>query len=438
MKKPHRFALFLTIVVALSSLVVVHAQATTGETTFITLGSTIAVEGGGVAVDGSTVTVQTAGTFNFSGTLADGVIIVDTADSGLVRLILNGVELHSSNGAPIHVHRAAAAALVLADGTENHISDADRDDDDDDTDPSAIFSAPPLTVEGAGSLTVTAANQGIRVRESLALEGGNLTINAGDDAVHSEGDFVMHAGAVVISAREKGIHSTYNLEINGGSVSVLDSDEGFEGGFITINDGSVDIVARDDGINVSIPDDDTGAANPYFLRINGGFVAVNAGGDGLDSNGSIEMTGGVVLVNGPTGDGDGALDYDLTFNISGGLLVAAGSAGMPQAPSASSAQNSVLINLKAAQPAGTLFHVQTSSGAEILTFAPAKRYQSVVFSLPELVSGESYAIYTGGSSTGAESFGLYQGGAYTPGALESSFTVEDTVTLLGNVMRRRR
>ncbi len=437
MKKPHRFALFLTIVVALSSVVVVNAQATTGETTFITLGSTIAVEGGGVAVDGSTVTIQTAGTFSFSGALADGAIVVDTADSGLVRLILNGVELHSPDETPLRVQRAEAAALVLADGAENRISDADRDDDDD-TDPSAIFSAPPLTVEGAGSLVVTAANQGIRAREALAIEGGNLTINAGDDAVHSEGDFVMNAGAVVISAREKGIHSTYNLEINGGSVSVLDSDEGFEGGFITINDGSVDIVARDDGINVSIPDDDTGAANPYFLRINGGFVAVNAGGDGLDSNGSIEMTGGVVLVNGPTGDGDGALDYDLTFNISGGLLVAAGSAGMPQAPSASSAQNSVLINLKAAQPAGTLFHVQTSSGAEILTFAPAKRYQSVVFSLPELVSGESYAIYTGGSSTGAESFGLYQGGAYTPGALESSFTVEDTVTLLGNVMRRRR
>ena len=45
------------------------------------------------------------------------------------------------------------------------------------------------------------------------------------------------------------------------------------------------------------------------------------------------MVGGTVLVNGPTNNGNGSLDYDETFDISGGTLVAAGSAGMAQMPS---------------------------------------------------------------------------------------------------------
>lgn len=438
MKKSYISAIVLAIAIALWSVGAISAQATSGETTFITFGDSIAVDGDGVAVDGNIVTIQTAGTFSFSGTLTDGTVIVDTLDSGLVSLIFDGVELRSSSETPIYVNQAEAVTLILADGTENSIADANRADNDEDTDPSVVFSVSPLTIEGSGSLTLEAANVGILARESLTINGGNITINAGDDAVHSEKDFEMNDGTLVISTVGKGIHSSYILDINGGTISVLNSDEGIEGGFITINDGNIDIVSSDDGINVSIPDDDAGTSNPYFLQINGGFVVVNAEGDGLDSNGSIEMTGGVVLVNGPQGNADGALDYDLTFNISGGLLVAAGSAGMPQAPSASSSQNSVIINFNSALQAGTIFHVQTSNGDEILTFAPAKNYQSVVFSMPELVTGESYIIYAGGSSDGTERSGLYQDGTYTPGTQASTFTVENTVTQIGNMARRGR
>lgn len=69
------------------------------------------------------------------------------------------------------------------------------------------------------------------------------------------------------------------------------------------------------------------AASNNEFHINGGTLTVNAGGDGLDSNGSINMTGGTVIVNGPTNSGNGALDYDGTFEISGGYLVAAGRLG---------------------------------------------------------------------------------------------------------------
>jgi hypothetical protein len=169
----------------------------------------------------------------------------------------------------------------------------------------------------------------------------------------------------------------------------------------------------------------------YYLHINGGSIVVNAGGDGLDVNGGIEMTAGTVIVYGPTNQGNGALDYDSTFNLTGGTFVAAGSAGMAMAPSTSSTQNSVMVNLTSAQPAGTLFHIQNSAGEDVLTLAPVKDYQSVVFSSPELTSGTSYDIYLGGSYYGAVTNGVYQDGSYTAGTKYGSLTIADIVTTLG-------
>ena len=144
------------------------------------------------------------------------------------------------------------------------------------------------------------------------------------------------------------------------------------------------------------------------------------------------MTGGVVLVNGPTENMNGALDYDASFEISGGTFAATGSAGMAQAPGGNtSSQNSLLLNFDSLQPAGTLVHIQNSAGEDILTFAPSKDYQSLAFSSPALVSGETYTVYTGGSAAGLASDGLYEGEAYTPGTQYTSFTISSAVTSLG-------
>lgn len=166
------------------------------------------------------------------------------------------------------------------------------------------------------------------------------------------------------------------------------------------------------------------------LDINGGYLAVNAQGDGLDANGSVNMTGGVVIVNGPTSSGNGALDH-LSFQITGGILIAAGSAGMAQAPGTTSTQYSVMLNLASSQSANTMIHIETKDGRDILTFAPTKNYQSVVFSLPELQDGSTYIAYSGGSSSGNEIDGLYSGGEYTPGTELYTFTVSSIVTSVG-------
>jgi len=139
------------------------------------------------------------------------------------------------------------------------------------------------------------------------------------------------------------------------------------------------------------------------------------------------MTGGTVILNGPVVNNESPLDYDASCVITGGYLLAVGSSGMAQAPSRTSTQRSVLINFRSTKAAGSLVNIQ-HSGTDILTFAPAKRYQSVLLSSPELTQGTTYGVYVGGSATGTVEDGLYQDATYIPGAFSGGFTVSEAVT----------
>jgi hypothetical protein len=299
-----------------------------------------------------------------------------------------------------------------------------------------------------GAIADDASAKGIKGLANVLIDAGTFTIDTADDAIHSNANVTINGGTFTIATGDDGIHADATVTINGGEIAITESYEGIESAVITINDGNINVVASDDGINVAGGADGSGTmAGPgrggrpggdavtytgsYYLYIHGGTIVVSSQGDGLDANGAIEMTGGVVLVNGPTNAGNGALDYDGTFNISGGFFVAAGSAGMAQGPSASSTQNSLLINLSGSLSGGTLIHIRDSAGNEILTFAPSKEFQSIAFSSPDLVTGGEYTLYYGGSSTGAATDGLYQGGSYTPGTEYTSFTVSSTVTQMG-------
>lgn len=303
---------------------------------------------------------------------------------------------------------------------------------------------------GGGSraqLADDASAKGIKGAMNVLIDGGTFTIDAADDGIHSNAHITINGGTFTIASGDDGIHADSTVTINNGDIAITRSTEGIEGGVITINDGNINVVAGDDGINVSGDGDGsdtmggpggrpgqsqgvTTYTGSFYLYINGGYIVVNAAGDGIDVNGAIVMTDGIVLVNGPTTSDNGALDYDATFNISGGLFVAVGSAGMAQAPSTTSTQNSVLINLSGTLPGGTLINIRNESGESILTFAPSKEYQSIVFSSPDLVNGD-YALYYGGSADGTVTDGLYTGGTYTPGTEYATFTVSGVTTTLG-------
>lgn len=323
----------------------------------------------------------------------------------------------------------------------------------------------------------------LKAGTELTVNGGTYTIDSMDDSLHSNRNVTVNGGTFTIQSGDDGIHADQALTINGGTIKITKSYEGLEGAIITLNDGDVDVTSSDDGVNAaggeattsdttasatakaasgstsatntskattgttSTSTTDTAAKDTDVnqqsrgskgipgrtssnneLRINGGFLTVNADGDGLDSNGSITMTGGTVIVNGPTASGNGALDYDGTFVISGGYLIAAGSSGMAQGTSDTSTQNTLVMTFPETQKAGTLVHVQDSKGNNIVTFAPAKNYQNVVISSPNLTKDGSYVVYSGGTSTGKAVDGLYTGGTYSGGTKFVAFQSTSNVT----------
>jgi hypothetical protein len=520
-------------------------------------GATINVDGDGATVDGSTVTIDSAGNYRFSGSLTDGQLIVDTQDEAIVRLILNGVRISSSTSAPIYIADAEETLIVLEEGSENVVSDgasyvfASTEEDE----PNAsIFSKSDLTFYGGGTLTVTgnyndgiaskdglviasgtinvsAVDDGIRGKDYLVVEDGTITVNAGgdglksdnaedaalgyvsvatgsihvtagsdaitaqtsvlisggefslvsggsniidaslsakgikagvnlqidggnftidsvDDAMHSNTNITVNGGTFALTTGDDGVHADAALTINGGDINIVDSYEGIESAVITLNGGSVHLVSSDDGVNVSSADGNmmgggrggqaAVTSTNNYLYINGGYLVVDADGDGVDVNGAIEMNAGTLIVNGPTEQMNGALDYDAWFTMTGGWFIAAGSSGMAQSPDTSSTQSSLLLNFTSVQAAGSLVHIQGSDGSDLLTFAPTKAYQSITFSSPELAQGATYDVYVGGSSSAGASDGVYDGGSYSAGEQYTSFTVSGIVTSIGSAGFPRR
>lgn len=558
------------------------------EVVAITLnGDNISCKSLDVNIDGSTITIQKAGTYLLSGTLTDGNIIVDSDDKENVRLIFNGVEISNSTTTPLYIKNAEKMIITLVDGTENTVSDGENyilDDESNNEPNGTIFSKDDLVINGLGSLTINAnynhgiqsknllkiisgnidiisngdsiigkdgvivkeaviniesqedgikatkveenkgyiyldnpeitikakkdgiqavtrlyvkdgkynietgetnensqsnsdtstdySRKGMKAGVNITIENGEYTIDSEDDGIHSNNSITVNAGTVNIASKDDGVHADTELTINNGDIKVSESDEGLEAKYITINDGNIDITSSDDGINASsglstildsgnapgagnrpeMPanengEEDANAGNrPEMpanensentlgnngrmmpgggqggfdesdgseLVINGGIVHVNAGGDGIDSNGTITINGGEIYVDGPTSGGDGALDYADTCEINGGILVAAGSIGMAIAPTSGSTQYSVNAAFSKTYNGETKVTVKDSSGNEVLTYTPAKNFQSFVFSTDKLKSGETYTIYAGDTQ-------------------EGTFTVSDITTTVGNV-----
>lgn len=285
----------------------------------------------------------------------------------------------------------------------------------------------------------TESMKGLKAGANILIAGGVFNIDSADDSLNSNGTIALDEGELNLTSGDDGMHANTSLTINGGTLNIAKSYEGIESALITINSGTLHITSSDDGINVAGGNDASAlgdrpgqneftANSAYYLYINDGYIYIDAGGDGLDSNGSIDMNGGTVIVSGPTSDGNGALDYQGTFTLDGGFLVAAGSAGMAMTPSADSTQYSVLVNFTAQVSAGTLLHFETSTGEEIVTFIPGKVYQSILISTPAIQNGDTLNLYYGGTSTGTLLDGLYTGGSYSDGTLVTTLEISSVVT----------
>jgi hypothetical protein len=289
--------------------------------------------------------------------------------------------------------------------------------------------------------TETESKKAIKAVSDIGIAGGTFNIDSADDSFHSNNNAIIEGGNFTIASGDDGFHADAALGIKGGKINITKSYEGIESSVITISDGEIHVTASDDGLNSGGGADGSAvngrpgqnnfaSSGSNKININGGYIVVNSVGDSLDANGSISMTKGTVVVNGPTSSNNGSLDYDVAFEMTGGFLVTAGSSGMAQAPSDTSTQYSIAMTYPQTQKAGTIVNLQDSKGNSIATFAPTKEYQTVVISSPELKKDGSYTLYSGGSSTGTATDGFYKDGKYSNGTKVVSFTISNSVTWL--------
>ena len=281
--------------------------------------------------------------------------------------------------------------------------------------------------------------KGLKATGILTIQGGQITVAAQDDGIHSDTDLSISNGTIHIRAADDGVHAEGELTISGGVLTVAQSYEGLEGLHVTITGGTNRITASDDGANATGGEGggfggmgggrpgggwggqsggtaNTDPAKTPALTFAGGYTVFNAAGDGIDSNGNIDITGGTVLVYGPTDSFNGPIDsgdggYCVT--ISGGLLLAVGSSGM-----AESAENNGQAVIAAAWRSGGISAEETigildKNGYVLAAFKLPKAIQSMVFSSSAVVAGETYTIVSGGTTTADTVDGVIDPATYT-------------------------
>jgi len=253
----------------------------------------------------------------------------------------------------------------------------------------------------------TVSTKGMKASGALVVNDGIFVIDAQDDALHSNDSLTINGGEYQIATGDDGFHADETATIAGGFIDISASYEGVEGNEVIISGGYVKLYASDDGVNAAGGNDQSGfggfmgrdrfgGSGNSSLLISGGTLYINADGDGLDSNGSLTVTGGEVYVSGPADSGNGALDYEGVGQITGGKVVAVGSAGMAMNFGDTSTQGSILVNTSR-QTAGSEIVVTDSEGRELLAYTAESAYQSVVVSCPEMAVGGTYTISAGDS-----------------------------------------
>lgn len=284
------------------------------------------------------------------------------------------------------------------------------------------------------------STKGLKAGSLIVIDEGSFEVSSKDDSFHSNGDIEINGGSFTAATGADGFHADSNLIINGGSITVSRSYEGLEGQKVTVTGGNIDITASDDGINAASPsvsgsstDGRPGNSDSSSLiTISGGYILVNASGDGIDSNGNVAITGGTVLVSGPTDNGNAAFDYNGEATVSGGTVILCGSSGMAQGFSDKSEQASFMYTLDSSASAGSSVALTDEKGNVIASFIPAKQYNNIVITSPSLKNGSSYKLVIGGTVSGADKNGYASSGSVSSAAQTLDIKLTGITTSFGN------
>lgn len=302
-----------------------------------------------VRIDGQTVTVTQAGTYQIAGTLGDGALIVESAENAKITLVLGGVSIKNSTGAAIQIATADDVTIELAEGTTNVLQSGEKVDiatatESEEASGGALQSKVDLKIKGKGSLTVLGyLNNGIHCTKDLKIKNGNISVTALGHGIKGKNSVTVSGGTVTVTSGKDGITS--------------DETENEEKGFVTIEDGKIIITSAGDGVSAettltvtggvisiisgggsanaqqktdnmrdwwdfdnSASDDNSASCKGLkagkALVISGGSITIDAQDDALHTDGDMTISGGECILS--TGD-DGA-HAALSLTVLGGKI----------------------------------------------------------------------------------------------------------------------
>lgn len=307
-----------------------------------------------VQISGSTVTVTEEGTYILSGTLDDGMIVVNAADTDKVQLVLDNVQITSSTSAAIYVLQADKVFLTTAAGSENTLANGGEyvaiDDNNID---SVIFSKADLTLNGAGTLTISAAaGHGVVSKDDLVLTSGTYSITAASHGISGKDSVRIAGGSYTITSGKDGIHAENTddsslgfLYIAGGTFTIAADGDGLSAGaYLQIQDGTFTITTGEGSASVTMTSSSStpgqkgalpvkvitteateedssvsqkGIKSDSTITIAGGSFVTDTADDSIHAGGDILITGGEFDLE----SGDDAIHSDTAVTIQGGTFV---------------------------------------------------------------------------------------------------------------------
>lgn len=263
MKKHCLLPLLLTAAVLLSGCQAAQATEEAGQTATVTLddmftdrdlevgydettaaaitlsGSTASSDSDAVTIDGSTVTITDEGTYLLSGTLDDGMVIVDAEDTDKVQLVLDNASIHCADCAALYVRQADKVFVTTAADSQNTLSAGETFTQlDDNNIDGAVFSKSDLTLNGLGTLTVDSpAGHGVVSKDDLAIASGTYEITAAGQGLSGKDSVRIADGTFTLTTGKDAIQS--------------DNEEDADKGFVYLAGGTFTITAEGDGLSAS-------------------------------------------------------------------------------------------------------------------------------------------------------------------------------------------
>ena len=294
----------------------------------------------------------------------------------------------------------------MADGTENTVSDGTSYSDTETAD-ATVYSDGSITLNGKGTLNLSANYENaLKAKDNMIIVSGTFNIKSADNAVKGNDLVVVAYGTIKINAGGKGITSEGSIYVYDGNIDIENSEEGLEGLTVELYGGTVNMNSTDDGINSRVKADSSLSESEKeafsaqyqetaYFKLDGATVTINAEGDGIDSNGDVFIESGYILVDGPSGNGNGTFDYNGSAYITGGTYIGIGNGDMKQGFNENSSLASVDIDYDSNIAAGTKVTVSDTSGKEILNFTAQKAFSNLLIADSGIKIGDTITVKAG-------------------------------------------